>query len=563
MNDPQVHRVKKRNQYSNVAIFRSLFGCLMANVVSCFNQYINVNNARDQNFTKSLDYYPVASFSSSNITECNQCCIFQPSSFSTYQAFLVQIGDDFDTEDPFMFVNGLLIRHVQNSTLATWLSGENKYFSTVLVDPSKGNYDVTDRINSTYSSWSLLGDDTPNQAELFELEIARTNSPPGTQYYILTNNGTAESPRHYMIIFAVDILSTTIIANSIVKNYTFSADYGVRSMYRPNLFAYVDQNTINFGSLDLSTGIIATTLNYNLTTLDLAMKDYYVCNDSSSVVVVENHRGTDIISLTQIANFMNGAKTWLTGANTTLFVSSQGGLVVSIYNQGTSMYELYYLTGNDYNSYNLVQIYANGTYQVRNAEENNALVMFSDTHGLMYYYFKAIKYLAIMDYSVISGQDIRGYLYNDTNSADLLNLFTFVNFGPYGPPGPDRVYPELVRFNFSTTNDSIPEINCHFTNPMGQYSTLNISTLLTNYTITIQWQDDDQQQQMSGLIKNVLITGTVILTMLLILGSFWLMSRKSKEEDAALEEFKLDYIKYSHKKPEHDDSSSLIEHDIN
>ena len=69
-----------------------------------------------------------------------------------------------------------------------------------------------------------------------------------------------------------------------------------------------------------------------MSTLDLAMKDYYVCNDSSSVVVVENHRETDIISLTQHGNFMKGAKTWLTGANTTLFVSSQEGLVVSIYN---------------------------------------------------------------------------------------------------------------------------------------------------------------------------------------------------------------------------------------
>lgn len=49
---------------------------------------------------------------------------------------------------------------------------------------------------------------------------------------------------------------------------------------------------------------------------------------------------------------------------------------------------------------------------------------------------------------------------------------------------------------------------------------------------------------MSAFIKNVLIRGTVILTMLLILGSFWLMSRKFKE-DAVLEEFELDYIKYS------------------
>lgn len=542
---------------------KAFLGCLLAHMVACFNQFINVYNARDQNFTKSLDYYPVASFTSSNLTECNQCCQFQPSSFSVYQAFLIQIGDDFDTEDPFMFVNGLLIRHVQNSTLATWLSGDTKYFTTVLVDPTKGNYEVTDKINSTFSSWSLLGEDTPNASELFELEIARTNSPPGTQYYILTNNGTLTDPRHYMIIFAVDILSAAIIPNSIVKNYTFSADYGVRTMYRPNLFCYVDQGVINFGTLDLTTGTITTTLNYNLTTIDLSMKDYFICNDSSSVVVVENHRGTDIISLTQTSNFMNGAKTWLTGMNSTLFVSSQGGLVITIFNQGTGLYELYYLVGNDYSTYSLVQIAFNGTYQVRNAEENNALVMFSDTHGLMYYYFKSIRYLAIMDYSVIEGQDIRGYLYNDTNSADLLNLYTFVNFGPYGPPNPDRVYPELVRFNFSTMNDSIPEMNCQFTNPVGQYSTLNISTLLTNYTITIQWQDDNQQQQMSGLIKNVLITGTVILTMLLILGSFWLMSRKSKEEDAALEEFKLDYIKYSHKKPEHDDSSSLIEHDIN
>ena len=100
----------------------------------------------------------------------------------------------------------------------------------------------------------------------------------------------------------------------------------------PNLSTYVDKKTINFGSLDLSTGIITTTVNYNMSTLDLAMKDYYVCNDSSSVVVVENHRETDIISLTQHGNFMNGAKTWLTRANTTLFVSSQEGLVVSIYN---------------------------------------------------------------------------------------------------------------------------------------------------------------------------------------------------------------------------------------
>ena len=219
------------------------------------------------------------------------------------------------------------------------------------------------------------------------------------------------------------------------------------------------------------------------------------------------------------------------------------------------MYELYYLTGNDYSSYNLVQIYANGTYQVRTAEENNALDMFSDTHGLMYYYFKAITYLAIMDYSVISGHDIRGYLYNDTNSADLLYLFTLVNFGPYGPPGPDRVYPELVRFNFSTTNDSIPEVNCHFTDPMGQYSTLKITTLHELHNHDSVAGADERIHQECAHQRHRHSHHAANFGVFLAHESKVQRRRGSRGIRARLHQVLPN--------PEHDDSSALVEHDIN
>lgn len=538
---------------------------MIAHFVKSYTQYANVQADRGKaSYSANLDGYPVASFSSNNITECNNCCTFQNSSFGANLPYAVQIGDDYETQDPWVFVNGLLIRHVQNASLVTFLSGVNQYFTNAIINPSLGNYLVTDILNTTSCYWDLLGAETPSTEENFELEIARTGAQTGIQYYILTNNGTIESSRSYMAIFAVSTTTGQIIPGTMVKNFSFSADYGVRTMYLPNCFSYVDKNTIYFGTLSLTTGIINTPLSYNLTNIQLELKDYYLCNDSLSVVVVENHRGVDILSLTQKSNFMNSAKTWMTGTNTTFFVSSEGGLVVSIFNQATNQLELYYMVGNDYTSYGLVQVLYNGTAPVINAEETNAMVLFSDSDGFMYYYFKTIKYLAVMNYSSVSGSHIRGYLYNDTNSQDLQTVFTLVNLGPYPELEPLRVYPELVGFDLTKQYGNQPGYSCQFTNPSSPNSVLLISTLLTNWTVTIQWTNNTQQQQMSSLIKNVLITGTVILTMLLILGSFWLMSRKSKEEDAALEEFKLDYIKYSHKKPEHDDSSSLINHnDIN
>ena len=68
--------------------------------------------------------------------------------------------------------------------------------------------------------------------------------------------------------------------------------------------------------------------------------------------------------------------------------------------------------------------------------------------------------------------------------------------------------------------------------------------------------------QQGTLVRNVVITACIVLTMVLLAGTFILSSRKSREEEVVNEEFKLDYIKYSNKRP-HDDSSSLINNEVN
>ena len=532
-----------------------VFWFLLLQACLCIDQLLNIEIGQSTSYRSDLDSYPIVKVEGLNESNCSSCCKFGNSTFSPGSAR--SLNSSSAVIDPQLLENRGIIFNTNTSSFLVWInSTDNFYWTSNIHDMVRDQNDLDIQVYS----WGALDTLTPSSNETSNLDLSYndTYTPLGLNTFILLNIGDGSaSRRHYLTTFQTSNVTGAMVESSIVTNYDFDSDLN-RVYYKNGIFSFISNQTMNFGTLDLQTAAVNTLLSYNLTSIGLVLKDFYLCNDNISVIVVETRFNSDTLYLTTIKSFMEqGSIRTLVQCNSMRIITSyNSNLIITCLNSQSSNVEAYFLQGSSFADFIASEIPIDFPDQVYVADQSENLIYLSTYSSKVYYLFKQNNYTGFFDYGIFQGATVKGFAFGNSTSTDLSISDALVSF-PY--ISESRVV-TLIDFTFSS-NDYGTMMVCNLPNTTYLLQ-FNVTTLLgTRYIISIS-RSPPVNPNISNMVKNIMITTTILLAMMLILGSFWLRSKKSKEEDVALEEFKLDYLKYSNKRSQND-SSSLINHDVN
>lgn len=520
-------------------------------LTQCLEQFINVDLGESTKFTSDLDNYPVVRVEGKDDDNPRDFCSFGTPSFQPHLSKTVKTNET----DPFLLHDEAKMFNFNDTNFAIWRNSTDKHIWSILLR----NFAISrEEIPVFACSWNVLGDLEPVKGEHYS--VVPVIREPFREFLkedmILVNKGNPqdETPRNYMVKFRVVKSSGCIDPKTIISFQQFKCDLGSHIFLKSQIIAYMHEKFLKFDFVD-NNGTIVEKYKYDPQALGLNLKDLFYLNDDSSVLVIDHRFDADQLYLSDFANFMQPEKvrTMFSCPNMSFFATSKSHLVVLC--TQTAYQDIYFLTGKSFLEYTFQKARVSTTFPIKQVEQLDRVIMVGNSNAEIYFIFKDyLNQTSYFNYSIFQ-PEVKGFIYTNYTTTDVQTMSAIISFDA----GDSRVV-TTSEFGFATL-DIGTNMVCNLPDKTMTLK-FEVDTLLnTTYRLTLSRHSTSPEQSLSTLVKNIMITATIVLAMLLILGSFWLMSKKSKEEDNALEEFKLDYIKYSNKR-NLNDSSSLINHEI-
>lgn len=518
----------------------------------CLDQYINVDMGERTKFTNDLDSYPIVKVKPLSHDDPLGICKFGTSYFQPGLSKAVHTIDDTDHHK----LDGYSqIFNFNNSNFGVWQNtSDMKIWSIALRNFAQSR----EEIEVFSCKWDGLGSYQPTDGEniIISTVIDETNRDFLKEDLFLVNRGKPGDPSQRSYFVKFKILQSTgcvdAISVSLIDHFFTTHD----TIYlKSQILAYRVDSTLKIDKLEIN-NTLTSLYSYNTESIGLNMKDFYMMNDNKNVLVIESRFGGDLLYITDFAKFMKpgSVKTVFQCLNMSFIITAMSNILVQCVEK--TNVNIYYLKGINYDSYIFKVMPLNTTSPVQRAEQLEGIVMVWTVSSENYFLFKDYNETGFFNYSIFS-VDGKGFLYTDFNSTDLQTMSAVISFNEGG--GNKTL--ATTEYGYASL-DIGSMLVCTLPN-ISMTLKFEVDTLLnTSYKVTLTRRSSSPEQSLSTLVKNIMITATIVLAMLLVLGSFWLMSKKTKEEDNALEEFKLDYIKFSNKR-NLNDSSSLINHDVN
>lgn len=518
--------------------------------VFCRDQYINVDLGERTKFTNDLDSYPIVEIKQLSEDSPIEICKFGTSYF---QPGLSKAINMINNTDPYMMDGFSQVFNFDLSNFGVWRNSTDKRIWSMTL---RQFIQAREETKVYACLWDGLGDKEPTEGE--NITIGAVINEPLKDFLkedlFLVNRGQKDGPtgRQYFVKFKILQSTGCVDKNSLIVLDPFVTTDS-RVYLKNQILAYRVNSLLKVGHLENRN--LTDLYEYDTESIGLKMKDFYLMNDVINFLVIESRFGGDLLYITEVDNFMKSGhvKTIFQCANMTFLETSRSNILIQcVEKTGVT---LYYLKGQNWDNYTFVSMQLNTTSPVVKAEQVNKIVMAWTEDSENYFLFKNYNQTGFFNYSIFSSEG-KGFLYTDYYSTDLQNISAIISFNA-------AVGKVVATTEYGYASLDIGSmLVCTLPNKSMTLK-FEVDTLLnTSYKLTLQRRSPSPEQSLSTLVKNIMITATIVLAMLLVLGSFWLMSKKTKEEDNALEEFKLDYIKFSNKK-NLNDSSSLINHDVN
>ncbi len=519
-------------------------------------------------FHNDLDGYPITDVNF-NFSRDASLCSFGESEFQIDRVFDVVILDENKTQLNYSMFNNLTqIFNSGNNISLIYLLNKTTNEQQMISTKSRNVSGVSDNIYTfTACRWTLLGQNAPLPGDTIHLVRAEPVKDIAAFEVTLLMSVFRSQPKEdsYLLVFKVNDTDGCIVEGSVQRYANFSFD-SKRFYFVNGLLAYKYQQFLYFSQL-AEQGLIEVKYKYDLSIMNINLTDFQLLADPENSFILIDHRfNTGSLLLSKAANFspatirvlFNCQNGRLMGFIPTFNCST----IIQCINPNFTIDGAYFLSGNTYDSFINIQIPGvNFTSPIERAEQSPRVAFLSSHERDVVYGFKNTSISGFYNYSKF--QTILrnyGFMFINSSSTDLNNSQQFLG---YVDPETEEVFAlQIEKFDFKSTETYIGyKFNCSLSTATTKTVYFNVTTLLQNtYEIYLTYVKRDNTDS-TAFIKTVMIGVTIILTIILIMGSFWLMSRRNREEDIVLEEFKLDYIKYSNKRSQND-SSSLINHEI-
>ena len=566
------YHLLKSSIICNISVVMGLIMVLaMPSETKEFNQKDLNKEQSDNNtvFHSDLDQYPIVGVSFNNSKDFSLCTI-NDVDFSiqgVYDYFAI----DYEKETPIdlsIFINFTKVFNLGKNL--SFILAYNTSNGHLIMASSLATITDSDsrRLTYRFADWGAqLGNLGPKGGDSILVYRGENSklTKGGISQFILYNNGTSDpESKKSLLSFAVNHSTGCIVTGSIEAFEDFTAE-GKRIYMVSDMLTFIKESNLIIGTLGAE-GKVEVVYSYDLMKIGIDLKDFQMLGDQdTSILLVESHFGIDNLIVSTAQNFMGAGAvrniyTCPTGTSMLILPTFNSTTVIQCVNSTDGSVSLaYFLGGKRFADYSVRELPGiNFTSPILIADQNEDVVYSTSLDRDIYYSFKESKINGFYNYSAYSNEIfIIGFLFSESASTDLNN--SGVLFGYSLSKGVvDAV--QLEKFDFYSQQIGY-QVNCTLPNTTSYTMAFNVTTLLNNeyeiyFTYTYKNKTD------TSMLKSVMIGVTILLTIILIMGSFWLMSRRNKEEDVVLEEFKIDYIKYSNKKS-HNDSSSLINHDIN
>lgn len=520
-------------------------------------------------YHSDLDQNPIVAVTPASPLNPNSFCIFEQPTFNVHDFKAINSTDGVSENDPEFLLGVNAMFNLPNSNILIWQSSNTTLFYGTNIRSLIVNWSLS---NYTPCEWDLQGylpglDDniviTPWNNDtlgggVFRITIANLGASNSSQP---SGKGVKSNPNApYLLTVAMNALTGCLVQNALAfyPGINVTAGYHISTIGK--IVGLVQNSTLSFGMLDPINHVFNPQYSYGITS---ELKDFFVCDDMQSVIIIDS-KFSDNLYITTISNFGQAGFTRLMNVacdNITLIPASYSRLIVSctfnsIMSQNTT---LYYLTGNSFTTYKMLSFSVNTTQPIKRADLNQKFIYAISSNREMYFYFRDANLTSFFNLSWMVISHPRYMIVSNDTSGDITSTGFMIAYDHDGYP---EIAAGISQYSFSSYDIGYM-MNCTFPSTMDKSFQLNfnVTTLANNYIVSFTKIDTDPTKAISSIVKNIMITSTIVLAMVLIMGSFLLLSRKSKEEDVVLDEFKLDYIKFTHKKTSND-SSSLIEHDV-
>ena len=550
-----------------IRILAVIFLCQW-NGVRATKRELNVDQTgSDYNFHYDLDGYPITDIKFNNSRDSSMCA-FGESEFLIDRVFDVYIYDSLQVEVNYSMFNNLtqIFNSGNNISLVHLINKTSN--EQMMVSTQTRNTSITDSAYTfTACRWSSFGDDTPMPGDT--VHIVRAEPVAEMAAFEITFLMSVLSPdqggRKFLLLFKVREVDGCIVEGSVQKYDNFMFD-SKRFYYVNGLLAYKFEQYLYFSQLG-EAGVIESKYKYDLSTMNINMTDFQLLADpDNSFILIDNRFNTGSLLLSKAASFSPATIkvlfNCLNGRSMGFISTFNCSTIIQCINPDFTIDRAYFLAGSTFDSYQYTQIPGvNFTSPIRRAEQSRTVAFLTSHDNDVVFGFKNTSISGFFNYSSLKViMRNYGYIFINSTSTDLNNSLQILGY--VDPETEEVAAIQIEKFDFKSKDIYQGyQFNCSLSTMATTTVYFNVTTLLQNtYEIYLKYVKRDNTDS-TAFIKTVMIGVTIILTIILIMGSFWLMSRRNKEEDIVLEEFKLDYIKYSNKRSQND-SSSLINHEI-
>ena len=523
---------------------------------------------KDYIFHNDLDGYPITDVKF-NFTRDSSFCTFGESEFLINRVFDVTIFDDSQAELNYsMFNNMTQIFNSGNNISLVHLINVTSNEQVMISTQSRNVSGSADNIYKyTACRWTNFGENAPIPGDKIRVIRAEpVDDVAAFEVTLLMSVYNSElDGRNYLLVFKVRGMDGCIIEGSVQKYDDFFFD-SKRFYYVNGLLGYKYKQFLYFSQLQ-DGGEIVVKYKYDLSTMNINMTDFQLLADPDySFILIDNRFNTGSLLLSKAPSFSPPTIKVLfncqNGRQMGFIPTFNCSTIIQCINPNMTIDGAYYMSGSTFDSYRNIQIPGvNFTSPIQTAEQSRKLTFMTSHDKDIVFGFKNTSISGFYNYS--NFQMIMrnyGFMFVNSSSTDLNNSMQFLGY--VDPETEEVAALQIEKFDFKSTEVYQGyKFNCSLSTTSTKTIYFNVTTLLQNtYEIFLTYVKKENTES-TAFIKTVMIGVTIILTIILIMGSFWLMSRRNKEEDIVLEEFKLDYIKYSNKRSQND-SSSLINHEI-